>query len=56
MRYPVLSGLCLVAKETEQGVTITMLTVYKQFGDEHVLGIERAVMSCLSSVSVPNKS
>ena len=28
MRYPVLSGLCLIAKETEQGVNITLFNMF----------------------------
>ena len=32
VRYPVFSGLCLIAKETEQRVTITLFIIFNNVG------------------------
>ena len=49
MRYPVVSGLCLIAKETEQEVTMTLfyylninVTKFKEQGIslEHVIDVD----------------
>ena len=61
MRYPLLSGLCLIAKETEQGVTFTLfiifdnVTKYKEqsnysINDSLVFPINRQVQSDSLSV------